>query len=346
MLLRGNRFVIRGGNKKSLPGMDIYQLRYFVAVAEELSFRRAAERLHITRPPLTRQIAALEAEIKARLLERDRRRAVSLTDAGHAFLIHAKRALQSADEAGECARQAARGTAGCLAVAGCALLAAPVLGIYLHEFRRKFPLVEVSFTDATQAQELKALSEGRVHLAISATFGEELASCFRAQVLGTVPLFVVLPTRHPLAQRPGKQVELSDLQAESLLRPSPESKPTYAGCLDQICALTGFIPHGIRQVDGIENILAMVAAGYGVAILAGSSAHLPMPGCEVKRLRLPLPPYQLRMLWRREVTSPLLRNFLAMAGRVRLPNGLPVQPTKTPAAPRKKAAAKRVPAGR
>ncbi len=322
--------------------MDIYQLRYFVAVAEALSFRRAAENLHITRPPLTRQIAALEAEIGARLLERDRRRAVSLTDAGHAFLIHAKRALRSVNDAGEYARQAAHGTAGCLAVAGCALLAAPVLGAYLHEFRRKFPLVEVSFTDATQAQELKALSEGRVHLVISANFGEELASCFCTRVLGTVPLFVVLPTRHPLAQRPSKQVDLSDLEGESLLRPSPESKPTYAGCLDQICTLTGFIPHGIRQVDGMENILTMVAAGYGVAILAESSAHLPMPGCEVRRLRLPLPPYQLRMLWRREVTSPLLRNFLAMAASVRLPDGIPVKPLKALAAPRKKAAAKRI----
>ncbi len=321
--------------------MDIYQLRYFVAVAEELSFRRAAERLRITRPPLTRQIAALEAEVKARLLERDRRRAVSLTDAGHAFLIHARRALQNVEDAGEQARRAARGSAGCLAVAGCALLAAPALGAILREFRREFPLVEVSFMEASRTRELEALREGRVHLAISANFGEKLESGFRAQVLGTVPLCVLLPGGHPLGQRPRKQIDLEDLREEVLLCPSPESKPSYSECLEEVFALTGFIPHGIRQVDGMENVLGMVAAGYGVALMAESSAHSPMPGCEVKRLRLPLPPYQLRMLWLREVASPLLRNFLAVAERVRLQKHTPAKPTKSSVSPRKKATARR-----
>lgn len=306
--------------------MDLYQLRYFVAVAEELSFRRAAERLHITRPPLTRQIAALEVEVGARLLDRDRRRAVSLTDAGHAFLIHAKRALQSVSDASEYALQAAHGAAGCLAVAGCALLAAPVLGAYLNDFRRKFPRVEVSFTEATQAQELRALSDGRVHLVISANFGEELADCFHTQVLGTVRLFVVLPDGHPLARRPGKQVELKDLREEVLLCPSPESKPSFAECLDKIRALTGFIPRGIRQVDGIENILGMIAAGYGATILAEGSIHSPMPGCQVKVLHLPMASYRLRMLWLKETTSSLLRNFLAVAATVRLPDSIPIKP--------------------
>ncbi len=321
--------------------MDIYQLRYFVTVAEELSFRRAAERLRITRPPLTRQIAALEAEIKARLLERDRRRVVSLTDAGHAFLIHARRALQNMEDASENARRAAHGSAGCLAVTGCALLAAPALGAILQEFRREFPLVEVSFTEASRTQEQKALREGRVHLAISANFGEKLESGFRAQVLGTVPLCVLLPGGHHLGQRPEKQIDLEDLRDEVLLCPSPESKPSYAECLEEASALTGFIPRGVRQVDGMDNVLGMVAAGYGVALMAESSAHSPMPGCELRPLRLPLPPYQLRMLWLEEVTSPLLRNFLAVAERVRLPNRLPAKPTKKPASQRKKVATKK-----
>ena len=310
--------------------MDLHHLRYFVAVAEELSFRRAAERLHLTRPPLTRQIMALEEEVGVRLLERGRRRAVSLTDAGHAFLAHAKGALQSVEAAGTHARRAARGTGGRLTVAGCALLAAPVLAVYLKEFHREFPEVEVSFTETTRAEELRAVREGRVHLAISANFGEELERCFASRVLATVPLFVVLPATHPLARRAGAHVDLTALGDEVLLCPPIESKPSYAECLGEICERTAFAPRGIRPVDGVENILGMVAAGYGVAILAQSTANLPMPGCRVKRLRLPLPAYRLRMLWLREAGLPVLHSFLAVADRVALPKEARTKRNGTP----------------
>ncbi len=144
--------------------MDLHHLRSFIAVAELLSFRRAAERLHLSRPPLTRQIKALERELGVLLLMRDGRQAVRLTDAGHAFLKHAKLALQKVQAAGDHARQAAQGAGGVLRLAGCPVHSPVALNVYLPEFRRRYPTVEVSFTAATRAEELRGLREGSIHL--------------------------------------------------------------------------------------------------------------------------------------------------------------------------------------
>lgn len=311
--------------------MDLRHLRSFVAVADLLSFRRAAERLHLTRPPLTRQIMALEKEIGGRLLERSRSKAVSLTDAGQAFLLHAKQALKSVDAAGAAARQVAEGTRGKLAVTGCALLAAPVMGAYLKEFRRQFPHAEVSFVHATHAQELSALRDGGAQLALSATFGEPLEDGFESRVLATIALVAVLPDDHPLAQKKGSQIDLPALRNEVLVTPTLESEPSHAEFLNQVHRQTAFAPRGFCRVDGAANILGMVAAGYGMAILPACAVNAETKGCIVKRLRLPPPVYRLRMLWRRECSSPLLRNFLVIASRGALPPGYQNVDAKTSA---------------
>ncbi len=299
--------------------MELRHLRYFVAVAEELSFRRAAERLHISRPPLTRQIKALEDEVGVRLLERERRRAIRLTDAGRAFLDQARQALQTVEAAGKHARRAATGGDGPLRLAGCPTHSPPLLGIYLPEFHRRHPDVEVSFVAMTFTQYLAALRDGTVHLAFSPDFGEELEPPLRSRLLKTIPLAVALPTRHALARQRHRQVDLQMLRGEVFLRPSAEDAPAYAERLDKIWERTVSAPRNVREVDGFENVLAMVAAGYGVTILSGTSANSPVAGCRVKRLRLPLARYQLRLIWSEENPSLALQNFLTTTREVSLP---------------------------
>ena len=152
--------------------MNLQHLHYFIAVAEELSFRRAAERLHLSRPPLTRQIQALEKEVGVILLVRDGRRAIRLTDAGRAFLKHAKQALQKVQAAGDQARQAARGAGGVLCLAGCTVHSPAVLNVYLPEYRRRYPAVGVTFKATDRSEDLMALRDGIIHLSISTDFGE------------------------------------------------------------------------------------------------------------------------------------------------------------------------------
>ncbi len=300
--------------------MDLHHLHYFIAVAEELSFRRAAERLHLSRPPLTRQIKALEKEVGALLLVRDGRRAVRLTDAGQAFLKHAKGALQKVQAAGDQARQAARGTGGVLRLAGCPVHSPAALNVYLPEFRRRYPAVGVTFKAANRSEELLALRDGRVHLSISADFGEALEPSLESKVIADLHLAAVLSAKHPLARQRGTQLDLRALEKEVFLQPVPQERPAYFGHLDEAWTRTVPTPRDVHTVDGRENVLAMVAAGYGVTVLSGDPANASHPGCRVKRLRLPPPSYRLRMVWLKSPSSTVLRNFLKVSEQLSLPN--------------------------
>ena len=300
--------------------MDLHHLHYFIAVAEELSFRRAAERLHLSRPPLTRQIKALEKEVGVLLLVRDGRRAIRLTDAGHAFLKHAKQALQKVQAAGDQARQAAQGAGGFLRLAGCRVHSPAALNVYLPEFRRCYPAVGVTFKATNRSEEFMALRDGSIHLSISADFGEALEPSLESKVIADLHLGVVLPAEHPLARQRGTQLDLQALGKEVFLQPVPEEKPVYFGLLDEAWARTVSTPRVVHTVDGPENVLAMVAAGYGVTVLSGNSADAANLGCRVKRLRLPSPSYRLRMLWLKGTSSSVLLNFLKLSDQLSLPN--------------------------
>lgn len=299
--------------------MDLRRLECFVAVAELLSFRQAAERLHLSRSPLTRQIVALEGEVGVRLLERGRRRAVVLTDAGRAFLTHARQALQSVAAAARSARDAAGGGGGRLVIAGCATPAAPMLAAHLRAFRLRWPGVEVSFVEATHVEERSVLKEGRAHLAISADFGAASEPFFCSRKLSVVGLAVVVPTCHPAVRRAEAWLTAETMNGETLLCPTPAGTLGYREFLRDLQQRTGFEPRETRPVDGVDNILTMVAAGYGVAILPAQLVSRPPPGCRTKRLRLPAPGYRLRMLWPRDSKSDLLHNFLHLAGGRTLP---------------------------
>lgn len=293
--------------------MDLHHLRAFVAVAEELSFRRAAERLHLSRPPLTRQIQVLERELGVLLLARDGRRAVRLTDAGHAFLSRARQTLECVVAAREDARSAASGEGGALRLAGCEVHSPAALSAYLPEFRRRYPAVQITFQGMTAAEELAALRGGTVHLCFSAGFGETLDPTFATRVVSAIPLNVALPVGHPLAKRSSQQVKLQELGQETFLSPTPPRATPYTRRLDEVWERMVGTPRQVRVTDGRENVLALVAAGYGVAVLS-DVAGSPAPGCRIKRLRSSIGVYQLRAIWLRGNPSRTLDNFLALVG--------------------------------
>jgi DNA-binding transcriptional LysR family regulator len=295
------------------PLIELRHLRYFVAVAEELSFRIAAQRLNVSQPPLSRQIQALENELGLRLLKRDRRSRVALTDAGHVFLMDARQTLANAARAPERAREAAAGKRGRLKIANIAALSVRVLPGLLCAFREEFPEVEVSLVEMKRGEPLPALREGRIHLAIFPDLGKPLDREFQSQPLFSCPMVAVLPAGHDLARDANAEIRVEALAGETLLTPATQASPGYFDRLNQLCALTHFTPAAAQSVDGFHNIMGMVAAGYGVSILPEVLVSSPGPACSIRRLSAPVPKFELKLFWLRKAQSLVLQNFLAVA---------------------------------
>ena len=293
--------------------MDFPHLRSFVAVAEELSFRRAADRLHLSQPPLSRQIKALEKELGVRLLERDRGSRVYLTEAGKSFLSYARQALSAAVAARSRAQDAARNAKGQLKLGNMPVLSTRVLPPLLRAFREHSPHVEVSLLEMNRPMQLEALREGRIHAGIFPDLGAPLDRHFQSMPLYTCPMVVVLPVGHPLTKEVKASINIHRLAGETLLISSPDTSPGYVERLNDLCVSAEFTPTATQPVEGPSNLLGMVAAGYGVAILPEVVAISSVHPCPTRRLRAPVPPFRLKLLWLRDAQSPLLLNFLTVA---------------------------------
>jgi len=296
--------------------MDLRHLRSFVAVAEELSFRRAAERLHLSQPPLSRQIKALEEELGVRLLERDRGSRVSLTDAGKSFLADARQALASATAARSRAQDAARSARSQLKLGNIAKLSTRVLLPLLRAFREQFPQVEISLLEMNRPMQLTALREGRIHAGIFPDLGAPVDRDLQFMPLFCCPMVAVLPRDHVLAKNVRTSISVSRLAGANVLIASPETAPGYVERFNILCAAANFTPKTTLAVEGTANILGMVAAGYGVAILPEVAVTSFDHACQMRPLRPPVPSFRLKLLWLREDRSPLLQNFLKVAKRL------------------------------
>jgi DNA-binding transcriptional LysR family regulator len=295
--------------------MDLRHLRSFVAVAEELSFRRAAERLHLSQPPLSRHIKALEEELGVRLLERDRASRVCLTDAGKSFLADARLALSTATAARGRAQNAARDARGQLKLGNIAKLSTRVLQHILPAYREQFLQVEVLLFEMNRPMQLTALREGRIHAGIFPDLGAPLDRRFQSMPLFTCPMVAVLPIEHPLAKEGKGSISVNRLAGLNLLIASPETAPGYIERLNVLCAATNFTPTTTQPVEGTANLLGMVAAGYGVAILPEVAVTSFVNTCQTRRLRAPVPHFRLKLVWLRNDQSPLLQEFLAVVKR-------------------------------
>ena len=297
--------------------MDLRHLRSFVAVAEELSFRRAAERLHISQPPLSRQIQALEEELGVRLLERERNSRIALTEAGRTFLADAKQTLAHAQTAIRNARESSSGAGGQLHIANIPRLSTIVLPPLLAAFHDEFPRVDVSLVEMEPAEQIVALREKRIHLGICPDLGGPLDSRFESLPIFSCPMVAVLPRRHRLATE-AAELDIHTLANETLLVPSSDATGYFAR-LDHLCAAAGFTPAATQEVIGVENILGMVAAGYGIAIFPEVLVSAATQTCKVRPLGPPVPPFRLKLLWVRKAPALALENFLAVAGRAPKP---------------------------
>ena len=283
------------------------QLRGFVTVAEELHFGRAAARLQMTQPPLSRQIQKLERAVGAQLLERGNRSAV-LTTAGTAFLVEARRLLALADAAPVLARRVSEGSAGVVRLAFTAASTFAVLGDLLNRVAAGLPDVELVLFEMVTRDQVAALVNEEIDLGLARPpFDHEM---FGSRVLHREALVVALPGGHPLAGT-GRRLGSDDLAGERVIMHSPDQARYF---YDLIVGLVD-LPHQnvVHTVSQILTMLWLVQANRGLAFVPESARRLGIAGVEFAELDTPIAePVELHLLWPRESRNPALRSVLAV----------------------------------
>ena len=283
--------------------MKLQQLRCLVAVAEEVHFGRAAARLRMAQPPLSRQIQALETELGFLLFDRSRRR-VELTPAGAVMLRHARRIFEDLEQATDEARRASLGQIGRIRVAYPSSLTYSGLTELLRAFRLKLPDVEVALQEMPPQEQIDALREGRVDVGfVRAPLDDPTLS---SEVLRSEPLVVALPSNHPLAHRP--RVPLGALAGEPFVFFPRRRGPAFFDQLVGLCREAGFTPTIVQEAP-LVDILSLVAAGFGVSIVPMSFRNLRRGGLKLRPI-VGSPTTELLVAWSTSNTSLVLRGFL------------------------------------
>ena len=251
--------------------MELRQLRYFLAVAEELHFGRAARRLHISQPPLSAQIKQLEEEMRLQLFYRTKRK-VELTDAGRVFAREARVILQQVEQAAGMASEANRSKQARVVV-GCSPANREVVVRILGELKRRHPSLELTVKSLPSPQQIDALRNSQIDLGFITvpTPHEGLM----IEPLWSEPLVVALPTKHALAAR--RAIPLRALERESLIIFPLYMSPGRYESIADMCRKAGFSLNAVHEVDNIHTMLEMVSTGLGVALLRASARLIESP---------------------------------------------------------------------
>lgn len=288
--------------------MELRHLRYFVAVAEELHFGRAAQRLHIAQPPLSRQIKDLERELDADLFER-LPRGVQLTAAGRAFLPQARLTLAQAERAKRSAQRAAQGETGRLRVGFIDAATYPgVLPGVLAFFRMHLPLIGLSLFEMDSAEQEEALREGRIDIGILQSPPADAERWLHLEEVYSDPLVAALPRTHRRAAR--RRLALADLADEGFVLFPRSVDPTLYDEVIARCRGAGFSPRLAQEAASWQTLTGLVSAGVGIAFIPQTLSRIRRPGVVFHPVRgLPVK-MRIFAAWRRNDRSPVRERFV------------------------------------
>jgi DNA-binding transcriptional LysR family regulator len=282
---------------------EISQLRCFVAVAEELHFSRAAERLNMTQPPLSRQIRLLEHHVGAQLLERNSR-TVRLTAAGKAFFPEAARILRIAEEAMFTARRAAKGEQGSLAIGFTSASGYSLLPEVVRRLRERSPGVSLTLKELVSTAQVEALNAGELDLGLMRP--HPVSGDLDSQLIATEGL--MLAVHESDAGRWPLEPTLADLHGRPFVMYSPyEARPFYQ-MLSERFARAGVVPDIVEHIGQVHTMLALVRAGIGAALIAEGAARLKFDGVVMRRVATE--PVDTVCTYRRNHDNPVLQLFL------------------------------------
>lgn len=289
--------------------MELRHLRYYVAVGELLSFSQAALRLRISQPSLSTQIRDLEDEMGLRLLERDRQR-VALTDAGAVFLREARQVLARAETAVRRAQQAAMGQVGELHIATMGPLTFNFLPTCLSRFRAEAPRVRITINEMAPSEQLNQLTRGEIHAGFIPAPFPRLAGVahLSAKALLRSPLVVMMATEHPMAGRP--RVRLKELADETFLHIRMFGLDAQKVWTQEMCRKVGFTPHFGAAAQNPDNLITMVVAGEGIALIPKVAQRGPATGCAYVPVAEKSLSYELLAVTNPRIPSPLADRFM------------------------------------
>jgi DNA-binding transcriptional LysR family regulator len=290
--------------------MELRHIRYFLAVAEELNFTRAAARVGIGQPPLSQQIKDLEAEIGAPLFRRLAQGA-ELTAAGQAFLEQVQGVMPQVERAKLAARRAARGEIGLLRVGFTASAAFnPVVPGAIRSFRRSYPDVGLSLEEANTTRLVGGLNAGELDVVFLRP-GSAGTDGLQLRLLSEEPMLVVLPSSHPAAA--SDQVELTRLRNDPFILFPRASGTTLFDTIIAACKAAGFEPILGQTAPQIDAVVNLVAAELGVSLVPTSMSQLQVTGVVYREIAGEAPVARLALAYRRGETSSVVRNFIARA---------------------------------
>jgi DNA-binding transcriptional LysR family regulator len=290
---------------------DFRQLRYFIAVAEELSFTRAAIRLHISQPPLSQQIQALERDLGVSLLERSKRKVV-LTEPGRVFLEQARQILTQAELARSRTTAAAAGHGGQLRLAYTLSVSFhPALPRTLLRHRQAAPDVNIQLCEMYTEPQFAALLANEIDVGFvrDEPRHQQDSRQLQLRVLDREPLLLALPSSHPLAER--KELQMGDVAGEAFVSQPRELAATLHKRLTTLAGAAGFQPRIVQQTQQINGLLALVAAGVGLALVPATMRAVHLAGVSYVPLADRAAHLLLAVASRAGDPSPVLAQFLA-----------------------------------
>ena len=287
--------------------MELRHLRYFVMAAEELNMSRASARLRVSQPAVSRQIHDLEGELGVALFVRENS-GLSMTDAGESFLVHAHEILRQAGEATAHMNSFRRRPVKRLAVGYIASVLPGILTPALRKFSRRNGDTEVKLKELSPQDQVKALRDGRIDLALLGNPCVKLATEFEVVLLRRVFFRAVLPDAHRLAKR--TRLGLKELENEAFIGFDEGSFPGRNGSISKACQEAGFTPRLLLRVENLTALLATVAAGKGVALTPEEVSQLPHPGAVFVALKQPVPSVASAAVVRKGDTSKAVAELL------------------------------------
>jgi DNA-binding transcriptional LysR family regulator len=285
--------------------MELRHLRYFVAVAEDLNFRRAAHRLHVSHPSLSQRISDLENELGMKLFKRNTRQ-VELTEAGRVFLAGVRQTLNSIQKVVDQAQEVAKGERGRLVIGNIGLLTQSFLPAALANFRQRYPLVEITVNHMNSHRQAEALLDGSIMLGIGYLdpgVDEEDRELLTTELLLRCPYGIVYSKHRHFRKRgaPG----LIDFRGDTFLAFVPEVSPVYAHRIRELCRETGgFEPQVESIANSREDMTSMVAAGRGVWLAPEIAVPTRLEAVNYQRLEEIERNYEMFVIWKKQAELP------------------------------------------
>ncbi|MGG1662050.1 LysR family transcriptional regulator [Brevibacillus sp. NRS-1366] len=288
--------------------MELRQLKYFITVAKELHFGRAAKLLQISQPPLSQQIKQLEEEMGVRLFHRTQRH-VELTEAGKFFFARVNDFLENLNLACEQAQKIHRGKLGEIILGFTGTATYSILPKILHACKIKYPEIKIVLRELTTVEQVKALQEGQIHVGLLVPPIE--SDSIKVEVLREESFMVTLPKNHPLAKHMSP-VDLASLANESFLMPRRDDGPGYYDAMVSLCYQAGFSPKIILEAKQYHTFISLVSSGIGIALLPSSIQFIDNEEIVFLPIKDIRPTWNTSVAWNKDNKSTILQVFISL----------------------------------